>query len=139
MAFQLHPQLAADTVKLGDFPLCSVLLAKDALYPWCILVPRRDEIREIHRLSEADQQQLLKESSLLAATMEQLFSAEKMNIAALGNMVPQLHLHHVARFSNDLAWPSPIWGRFAAQAYSEAALAERVSQLKQTLNEYFVA
>ena len=139
MVFQLHPQLAADTVKLGDFPLCSVLLAKDALYPWCILVPRRDEIREIHRLSEADQQQLLKESSLLAATMEQLFSAEKMNIAALGNMVPQLHLHHVARFSNDLAWPSPIWGRFAAQAYSEAALAERVSQLKQTLNEYFVA
>lgn len=117
--FRLHPQLAADCLVLGELPLCRVLLAKDGRYPWLILVPRRDGIREIHRLSDEDQQQLMRESCALARLMETELAADKLNVAALGNMVPQLHLHHVARFIGDDAWPGPIWGKHPARPYSE--------------------
>jgi len=111
-------------------PLSLVLLSKDANYPWCILVPQRPDIREIHQLEQCDRQQLLDESCLLAEVMETLFSPVKMNVAALGNMVPQLHLHHVARFEDDLAWPKPIWGEVAGQTYSLDVLNERVKAIK---------
>ncbi|MGO1247754.1 MAG: HIT domain-containing protein [Oceanisphaera sp.] len=124
--FHLHPQLAADTQCVGELPLSLVLLANDCQYPWLILVPKRADIREIHHLSEADQQQLMRESCAVASLMELGLDAEKINVAALGNMVPQLHLHHVARFSTDAAWPAPIWGKHTAIAYpnlsQEAAL-----------------
>lgn len=124
--FRLHPQLAADCVVLGELPLCLVLLAKDGRYPWLILVPKRADIREIHRLDEAEQRQLMRESCALARLMETELAADKMNIAALGNMVPQLHLHHVARFTTDDAWPGPIWGRHPALPYPDpGAEAER--------------
>ena len=110
MSFTLHPQLMADTTILGDLPLSRILLAKEALGPWLILVPRYDALREIHHLSEQDQQQLMRESSAIAALLEQDYQAEKINIGALGNLVPQLHIHHIARFSNDIAWPGPVWG-----------------------------
>jgi diadenosine tetraphosphate (Ap4A) HIT family hydrolase len=108
MTFQLHPRLKANCAVVGDLPLCRLLLMDDANYPWCILVPRRNDIREIYELSEADQQQLLRESSTLARVMMELFTAEKMNIAALGNVVPQLHVHHIARYARDAAWPKPV-------------------------------
>lgn len=117
-AFELHPQLAADTVLLGQFPLCDLLLMNDSQYPWFILVPRVPGVSEIHHLSVAEQQQLLRESSYLAENLSDIFNATKMNIAALGNIVPQLHLHHVVRHSEDRAWPGPVWGRFPAQAYT---------------------
>ncbi|MFH7566304.1 HIT domain-containing protein [Oceanimonas smirnovii] len=117
--FVLHERLAADCVVLGDLPLSRVLLAKDGRYPWLILVPRYAELREIHHLSEADQQQLMRESCALAQLMEQSLSPDKLNVAALGNMVPQLHLHHVARFTTDDAWPGPVWGRFEALLYDD--------------------
>ncbi|MGF1729609.1 HIT domain-containing protein [Photobacterium kasasachensis] len=110
MHFSLHPRLAADTTVLGDLPLCRVLLSKEALGPWLILVPRRDGITEIHHLPEQDQLRLMRESSAVARLLETDYQADKINVGALGNLVPQLHVHHIARFQSDIAWPGPIWG-----------------------------
>ena len=132
--FSLHPQLLQDTDTVGHFPLSQVLLAKDAHYPWCILVPKREGIREIHHLDEPDQTQLLKESSALALIMEQVFMPDKMNVAAIGNMVPQLHVHHVARFKHDAVWPKPIWGATPAIDYEPSQLNQRLQQLRGALN-----
>lgn len=115
--FVLHERLAVDCLVLGELPLSSVLLAKDGRYPWLILVPARADIREIHHLGAAEQQQLMRESCALAGLMEECLSPDKLNVAALGNMVPQLHLHHIARFVSDDAWPGPVWGRFDALPY----------------------
>lgn len=131
--FNLHPQLARDCVVLGELPLCRVLLLNDRQYPWLVLVPRREGVREIFELSAADQQQLLHESSALSRLLSQLFAADKMNVAALGNMVEQLHIHHVVRFRQDAAWPKPVWGACPAIVYTEAELSERVEHLQQAL------
>lgn len=136
--YELHPQLLKDTLKIGQFELSDVLLMDDERYPWVILVPRRVNVREIHQLAESEQQQMLKESSFVAKTMTQLFSAHKMNVAALGNMVEQLHLHHVARFTSDAAWPKPVWGIGEATPYSEVAAKAMLSQLKRVLGDYFI-
>ncbi len=116
--FILHPQLDRDCHVLGSFPLSLLLLLDDSRYPWFILVPQRQGIREIHHLSGADQQQLLRESTALALAMETAFSPDKLNIAALGNIVPQLHVHHIARFISDPAWPAPVWGELPAEPYA---------------------
>jgi diadenosine tetraphosphate (Ap4A) HIT family hydrolase len=129
----LHPQLAQDTVELGRFPLCRVLLMRDANYPWIILVPDRDGISEIYQLSEADQQLLLKESSTLARLLNNEFNADKLNIAALGNVVPQLHVHHVVRYQKDPAWPAPVWGKVPALPYNDAELEQRVAKITAAL------
>lgn len=131
--FKLHEQLEKDTVKIGDLPLCELLLINDANYPWCVLVPRRAEITEVYQLNQADRAQLLEESCVLSEVMQQVFSAKKMNVAALGNMVPQLHLHHIARFEEDNAWPGPIWGVVPAKAYENSALQERVEVIQQAV------
>lgn len=132
--FKLHPQLAADTVALGQFELSLVLLQKDANYPWCVLVPKRVNMREIHHLSEQDQAQLIRESSHLAEVMTSIFAPASMNIAELGNIVPQLHIHHVARFENDPAWPGPIWGAHPPADYSASELEERIARLRDALH-----
>lgn len=129
----LHPQLAADTSSLGDLPLSRLLLSNDANYPWTILVPRRAGIREIHELCDADQQQLLRESNLLARALIAVFAPTKLNIAALGNVVPQLHVHHIARHDHDPAWPAPVWGRVPAVAYANAAREARIAALTAAL------
>lgn len=128
---ELHPQLLKDCLVLGRFPLCHLLLMQDANYPWCILVPDRDEISEIYQLSEQDQLQLLRESSFLAEFLMKTFNGDKMNIAALGNIVPQCHLHHVVRYHSDAAWPAPIWGKLPAKAYSEDALNDVILKLNE--------
>lgn len=125
--FQLHPQLAQDSIWLTDWPLCQLRLSLDANYPWFILIPRRDNIREIIDLTTEEQQQLWQESACLSRWLQQQFQGDKLNIAALGNMVPQLHLHHIVRFSTDPAWPAPVWGKVAASRYTEAQL----QQLRQ--------
>lgn len=132
-AFELHPQLAKDTLVLGDFALCRLLLMNDAQYPWCILVPRRAGIREIHDLNDADRRQLWDESALLSRALMDLFKGDKLNVAALGNVVPQLHVHHIVRFKSDPAWPAPVWGRVPARPYVESESAERVKILRQAL------
>ena len=131
--FQLHPQLAADSVVIGRFDLSLLLLSKDANYPWCILVPQCEDVFEIHHLSETDQLQLIRESCRLAEVMTSLFDAHKMNVAALGNMVRQLHLHHIARYEGDAAWPQPIWGKAPAKTYTVEALDERIKRLQNAL------
>lgn len=131
--FVLHPQLAADCIPIAEAPLSRLLLSKDARYPWFILVPRRADIREIYELSEADQAQLLLESSTLGKAAMQAFAGDKLNVAALGNMVPQLHVHHIVRYKTDAAWPGPVWGQHPAVAYDEAGRADRIQSLKTRL------
>ncbi|TQV86102.1 HIT family protein [Exilibacterium tricleocarpae] len=131
--FELAAKLHEDTVALGKFPLSLVLLHRDSNYPWCLLVPRRRDIREIHHLNEEDRLQLMRESCHLAEVMAAVFAPKKMNIAALGNQVPQLHVHHVARFEDDPAWPGPVWGAVAARPYDKEALEERVARLRNAL------
>lgn len=133
--FELDARLEQDSVTLGQLPLCLVLLSQDANYPWCILVPKREGVREIHGLNKADRLQLLEESCAVAKLMEKLFHPDKMNVAALGNMVPQLHLHHVARFENDPAWPRPVWGVVEASTYSEELLERRTQVLQIALTK----
>ncbi len=132
--FELHQQLAKDCVFAGDLPLCQVLLLNDSHYPWLILVPRRENVREIFQLELVDQNQLLTESSAVGAAMNEYFNADKMNVAALGNMVPQLHIHHIARYKNDVAWPSPVWGAVAAKPYTEEELYQRLTEVRQLLS-----
>ena len=134
MAFIVHPRLVADCLIVGDWALSRVLLMNDAQYPWCILVPRREGVRDLHHLAVADRQLVMEESCRLSAAMEQLFQPVKMNVAALGNMVPQLHLHHIARFETDPAWPAPVWGKVPVRAYDDAAATARVDSLKQALD-----
>jgi len=135
----IHPQLMQDCLLLGKFTLCHLLLMRDDNYPWCILVPDREGITEIHQLCETDQQQLLRESSQLSIAMESAFSPDKLNIAALGNVVPQLHVHHIARFRTDAAWPAPVWGKVPAKPYLEYELAAVVQSLASLLTEGFTA
>ena len=111
-----------------------MLLLQDANYPWFILVPDREAITEIHQLGEADQQQLMRESVLLSRVLETAFSPDKLNIASLGNIVPQCHVHHIVRYRTDVAWPAPVWGRVPAREYSEDALVRVVDAVKQALS-----
>ena len=134
---ELHPRLAQDCVVLGKFPLSRLLLMKDANYPWFILVPDRDRISEIHHLSEADQHQLWRESAQLSRALEQAFSPDKLNIAALGNVVPQLHVHHVVRYTADPAWPAPVWGAVPAIEYAAGAMDEIIEKLRAVLTTGF--
>lgn len=131
--FALHPRLVADTFTLGDLPLCRLLLMNDAQYPWFILVPRRVGAREIYLLDERDQQQLLRESAALSRAAMDAFAGEKLNVAALGNVVPQLHVHHVVRRAGDAAWPRPVWGVHPPRPYAEAERAARVAALRPRL------
>ncbi|WP_298445152.1 HIT domain-containing protein [uncultured Ferrimonas sp.] len=131
--FELNPTLGADSVLLGTLPLCQVRLSRDSQFPWLILVPMRADITEIHQLSHNDQQQLMHESCTVAALMEQHVHADKMNVAALGNVVSQLHVHHVARYQNDPCWPKPMWGQLPAQPYASEDLTEVTKVWQQRL------
>ena len=135
MAFVLHPRLAADTFALGDFPLCRLLLMNDAQYPWFILVPRRENAREIYQLADVDQQQLLRESARLSRVVMEEFRGDKLNVAALGNLVPQLHVHHIVRYSGDPAWPAPVWGRHPPRPYTNAERDARIGALRAALHD----
>ncbi len=131
--FELSEPLKNDTIAVGQFTLSLVLLHKDATYPWLVLVPKRQNVREIHHLAQDDQIQLIRESSHLSEVMTSLFAPVTMNIAALGNSVPQLHVHHVARYESDPAWPKAVWGYSQSVAYSEELLAERLGRLHGSL------
>lgn len=133
--YQLHPRLQQDTVYLGQFTLCDILLMNDARYPWVILVPRREDITETYQLNENDQQQLMTESVFVAKQLSSLVGADKMNIAALGNVVSQLHIHHVARYQTDEAWPAPVWGKGNAVSYNPDEAQAVAEQLKVIFTE----
>jgi len=131
--FSLHPRLAADCIDLGTMELSRLLLLDDSRYPWCILVPERDGVREVYELSDADQITLTRESARLSRFLAETFAADKMNMGALGNLVPQLHIHHIARYHDDAAWPGPVWGVGEAVPYGEQALADRIEQIRMDL------
>ena len=130
---ELHPQLRKDCLVVGRFGLCHLLLMRDANYPWFILVPDRESVTEIHQLDELDQDRLIRESSCLARILKDEFGADKINIAALGNMVPQLHVHHVARYRDDPAWPHPVWGRLPARPYDDDGIRIVMDRLRTAL------
>jgi diadenosine tetraphosphate (Ap4A) HIT family hydrolase len=132
--FVLHEQLANDTVWLGNFPLSQVLLMNDIQYPWCILVPQRPNIRESYELDPQDQQQLCLESACLSSKLMEIFIGHKMNVAALGNVVPQLHIHHLVRYQHDIAWPKPVWGLFPAKSYPAKELLAQKNKLINALS-----
>ena len=122
--FELHPRLKSDCIELGCFTLSRLLLMNERRSPWFILVPQRSGISELHQLAECDQMQLMRESSALATYLSSTIGCDKLNIASLGNLVPQLHIHHVLRYRNDPAWPAPVWGRFDPEPYDTEALGD---------------
>jgi len=131
--FSLHPQLTADTTPVGDLPLSRVLLANDANYPWLILVPKRPGLTEIFDLPEAEQERLLGEIRHAASALKSLTRCDKLNIAAIGNVVSQLHIHVVARRKNDPAWPKPVWGAVPATAYAPDIRDRLIADLRNVL------
>ena len=131
--FQLHESLQQDCILIGRFSLCQLLMMNDSQFPWFILVPERADIKEIYQLSVADRQLLSVESCFLAENMADLFKAHKMNMAAIGNMVPQLHIHHIVRYQTDKAWPAPVWGKFIAEAYTEQQIIELTDKVRTQL------
>ena len=133
MDFQLHPRLAEDCFEVGHLLLSRVLMMNDSQFPWFILVPERAEIREIHQLDVADREQLMHESCSLAEALTVLYQPDKLNIAAIGNLVPQLHVHHVVRYQHDKAWPAPIWGKCPAEPYDEAQARLHIERVKRQL------
>ncbi len=134
MPFSLHPQLIQDTSPIGDFPLCRILLHKDATVPWVILVPRQEGLKEIHHLPLTKQHQFLIESQLICEALETMFNPDKLNTGALGNVVPQLHVHHIARFKNDAVWPKPIWGNTIGKFRNIELQSDIVKRLQQYLS-----
>lgn len=135
--FTLDSRLQQDCLLLGDFPLSRLLLMNDAQYPWFILVPRREEVSELFQLDAGDQRQLWQETTWLAETLKDTFAADKMNVATLGNVVSQLHMHVIVRRRDDIAWPAPVWGKHAAQPYTVEQVEALKGKLRLVLTENF--
>lgn len=127
--FTLDARLAQDSLHIADLTLCQVRLSRDARYPWAILIPRCADTVEIYDLSTDDQATLWREASRLGQAMMQHFEGDKLNIASLGNLVAQFHLHVIVRFAGDAAWPGPVWGQGEAERYTENGLSERRDEI----------
>ena len=132
--FQLHPQLAKDSFPVTNLSLSRVILANDARFPWIVLVPEREDLVDLHDMAHADYNTLAREIRSTSKAMANLFSADKMNVATLGNMVPQLHIHIIARYRNDAAWPGPVWGKGTAELYEKSAAEKRISDIREALD-----
>ena len=133
--FTLHPVLAADTTEITRFRICHVLLMKDAHYPWLILVPALPDLTGLHELNGNERPQVMEEINKAASAMQQLYTPRRMNVAALGNVVEQLHIHVIARFESDPAWPKPVWGALPRKDYAPAQLQETVETLRRVLEQ----
>jgi diadenosine tetraphosphate (Ap4A) HIT family hydrolase len=131
--WSLHPQLEADTVPVGELALSRLLLAKDANFPWLILVPRCEGVSEIIDLDPPGQAELTREIAVVCRALKAVVPCDKLNVAALGNMVPQLHVHIVARRHGDPAWPKPIWGVAPAREYDPAVQERLIAALRDAL------
>ena len=133
--FKLHPQLAQDCLPLGSLGLCRLLLMNDAHYPWFVLVPEREDLSELYQLSDLDRQRLWEESALLCRALLEGFAPHKLKIAALGNQVPQLHVHHIVRYRHDPAWPQPVWGKLPLKPYYSAEIEKLRTLMRSLLGE----
>lgn len=131
--WSLHSRLKEDTIDVGDLPLCRVLVIKDANYPWLLLVPRRHGAVEIIDLTEVEQAQLMTEISRVARTLKEITKCDKLNIAALGNLVPQLHVHVISRRSGDAAWPHPVWGIMPPLVHDAEEVQNFISALRRKI------
>lgn len=129
--FSLHPKLEEDSILLGKLELCQVRLLADSDHPWVLLVPVKENIKEIHELNESEQVTLIKEISKVSKAFEVLFNPDKINVGALGNMVAQLHVHVICRYHGDRSWPGSIWGTERAQ--DEVKIKTQIDLLKNTL------
>lgn len=138
MTFALHPQLAADGIIIGTFDVSLLLMINDAAYPWFVLVPQIADIKDAHQMSEAQHIQVLRESRALSVSLMDAFGGEKLNIAALGNMVPQLHIHHIVRAKTDAAWPAPIWGFQDLSPMTGLEITGRIDGLKRHMPQGLV-
>lgn len=134
MTFELHPKLADDTLEVTELPLCHVRLMDDATYPWLVLVPAVEDLRDLHDLPEDKDAVLMAEIRAASNALRQLHQPDKINVAALGNQVPQLHIHVIARLTSDPAWPGPIWGKVPAQPYAPDVIGETVDELAAILD-----
>ncbi|MDE1173914.1 MAG: HIT family protein [Parvibaculaceae bacterium] len=134
MGFHLHERLAADTIHVGDLALSRVLLMNDRRFPWLILVPRREGLRDFDEVAAEDKVAFYREIEQASAALRALTGAHKLNVGALGNMVPQLHVHIVARFPADAAWPAPVWGYGVAEPCESGALEGLVAKLRRALD-----
>jgi diadenosine tetraphosphate (Ap4A) HIT family hydrolase len=132
--FKLNERLAGDTVLVRPLTLCQVLCMNNRIWPWLILVPARPDVTEIHHLPAPDRALLMEEVAQVSATLETLFRPDKLNVAAIGNVVPQLHVHIVARRRDDPAWPNPVWGSGIAEPYDPAELDAQVKRLRDALD-----
>ena len=133
MTFTLHERLAADTLPVVDLALCRVLLMNDRRYPWTILVPRRAGLRDFDQVPPEDKRAFYEEIERVSEILREETVAEKMNVAALGNMVPQLHVHVIARFAADAAWPGPVWGVGEAEPYAADEAEVLIGRLRDRL------
>jgi diadenosine tetraphosphate (Ap4A) HIT family hydrolase len=131
--WSLHSQLKKDTIDIGDLPLCKVLVIKDAHYPWLLLVPRREGAVEIIDLDEVAQAQLMTEISRVSRSLKEITGCDKLNIAALGNLVPQLHVHVIARRATDVAWPRPVWGVMPPLAHDAEEVQNFINALRRKI------
>jgi len=132
-AWSLHPQLKKDTIDIGDLPLSRVLVIRDANYPWLLLVPRRENAVEIIDLDEVAQAQLMTEISRVSRALKEITKCDKLNVAALGNMVPQLHVHVIARRTGDVAWPRPVWGVAPPLAHDAEEVQKFISAIRRKI------
>ncbi len=131
--FELHPRLAADSLYITDLAFCRLLLMNDERFPWIILVPRKAQVSEIFELTPSEQQALLLETITLSKLFKNLYQADKLNIASIGNIVPQLHVHIIARFIGDKAWPTPVWGFQKPIPYSVQKSEETITEIKRII------
>jgi diadenosine tetraphosphate (Ap4A) HIT family hydrolase len=130
MNFQLHAQLEADSILVNDWSLCQLRLHKNATLPWLILVPRRNDLSELYDLATNDRNRLMQEMTSASTLMRKVFNPHKINFGMLGNIVPQLHIHIIGRYTNDPAWPGPVWGHLPAHEYESSALEERLVKIR---------
>ena len=128
--FTLDPQLEGDSLPLAELELCTVRLMNDTTYPWLLMVPKYDGLVELIDLSRQDQHRLMDEIRQVSGALQAVTSCDKLNVATLGNMVRQLHIHVIARFEGDAAWPGPIWGKVPTQPYSGEKAGYMVEKLQ---------
>lgn len=133
--FTFDPRLEGDSTPVVDLPLCAVRLMKDANYPWVLMIPRQANLVEIIDLAPQDRLQLMEEISSVSTALKRISGCDKLNVGALGNMVPQLHVHVIARFKGDAAWPGPVWGAQPAKSYADGAAEQLIAALRAELGQ----
>lgn len=134
--FVLDSQLARDSIPVCELNLCDVRLINDSHYPWLILIPRIAGIVEVIDLSTSQQTQLWNESALVCKMLKQIHDPDKLNVAAIGNLVSQCHVHHIARFTHDKTWPAPVWGKHSAKPYPDQAADQIIQQYTDFISTY---